>query len=222
MFNLETKKIYSGVVYDVHDKAPKVSSVKYILSILDEEPIISELSFNLWQWIASYYMCYLGDVMSAALPSALRLKSETKIIIHPDFDGDITSLSQDESKVFEVVSRKESIEIKDAIQTTGNDNILPLLNAMIRKNLIITEEELSSKYRPKVEEYISMSKEYRDEEKLKELFTRLESKKTLQKQYETILIFLSIAKNKDNEIKKSDLTKQPNISLSAIKNSSKR
>ncbi|MFA7081890.1 MAG: primosomal protein N', partial [Bacteroidales bacterium] len=214
---LGNKKIYSGIVFDVHDKAPKVSSVKYILSILDEEPIISELSFSLWQWIASYYMCYLGDVMSAALPSALRLKSETKIIIHPDFYGDITSLSEEESRVFEVVSRKESIEIKDAIQTTGNDNILPLLNSMIRKNLIITEEELNSKYRPKVEEYISMSKDYKDEEKLKELFTRLESKKGLQKQYEALLIFLSIAKNKDNEIKKSDLNKQPNISASAIK-----
>ncbi|MDD2191876.1 MAG: primosomal protein N' [Bacteroidales bacterium] len=214
---LGNKKIYSGIVFDVHDKAPKVSSVKYILSILDEEPIISELSFSLWLWVASYYMCYLGDVMSAALPSALRLKSETKIIMHPDFDGDITSLSEDESKVFEVVSRKESIEIKDAIETTGNNNILPLLNSMIRKNLIITEEELNSKYRPKVEEYISISNNYKDEEKLKELFTRLESKKTLQKQYEAILIFLSLAKNKDNEIKKSDLTKQPNISASAIK-----
>ncbi|MFA6806752.1 MAG: primosomal protein N' [Bacteroidales bacterium] len=214
---LGNKKIYSGIVYDVHNKAPKVSSVKYILSILDEEPIISELSFRLWQWMASYYMCYLGDIMTAALPSALRLRSETKIIIHPDFDGDITSLSEEESKIFEVVSRKESIEIKDAIQTTGKDDILPLLNSMIRKNLIITEEELNSKYRPKVEEYISLSKEYREEEKLKKLFTHLESKKTFQKQYEALLIFLSIAKNKDNEIRKLDLSKQPNISASAIK-----
>lgn len=214
---LGNKKIYSGIVYDVHDKAPKVSSVKYILSILDQEPIISDISFKFWQWIASYYMCYLGDIMTAALPSALRLRSETKIIIHPDFDGDITSLTNKESKIFELVSRKESIEIKDAIKTIGDDNILPLLNSMIRNNLIITEEELKSKYRPKLEEYISLSKEYREEEKLKELFTRLESKKIFLKQYEALLTFLSLSKGKDNEIKKSELSKQPNISASSIK-----
>ena len=214
---LGNKKIYSGIVYSVHDRVPKVNSVKYILSILDEEPIVSELSFHLWQWIANYYMCYLGDVMTAALPSALRLKSETKIIINPDFDGDITNLNSEESKVLGVVSKKESLEIDEISKITGIEKILPLLNSMIKKDIIITDEELNSKYRPKVEEYIYLSQEYQVEEKLKELFAHLESKKTFQKQYEALLIFLSLAKQKEGEIKKIDLTKQNNISTSAIK-----
>ena len=73
---------------------------------------------------------------------------------------------------------------------------------MIKKNIILTDEELKSKYRPKIEEYISLSPEYQTEEKLKELFEHLESKKTLKKQYEALLIFLSTAKYK-NEMMKS-------------------
>lgn len=214
---LGNKKKYSGIVYSIHDKVPKVSSVKYILSILDQEPIVSEINFHLWQWIANYYMCYLGDVMTAALPSALRLKSETKIIIHPDFDGDITNLNNEESKVLEVVSKKESIPIEDVSKVTGIEKMLPLLNSMIKKNILITDEELNSKYRPKIEEYISLSQEYQKEEKLKELFSYLESKKTFQKQYEALLIFLSLIKQKELDLKKIELTKQTNISASAIK-----
>lgn len=214
---LGNKKIYSGIVYSIHNNPPKVSSVKYILSILDQEPIINDLSFDFWLWISNYYMCYIGDVMTAALPSALRLRSETKIIIHPNFDGDITTLSEQESIIFEVVSKKESISIEEAILAINDKKIVPLINTMIKKNIIITEEELNSKYRPKIEEYIYLSTDYHDEAKLKELFNHLESKKTLLKQYEAILIFLSIAKQKENEIKKIELSKQPNISASAIK-----
>lgn len=213
---LGKKKIYSGVIKSLHQNPPKVSSIKYILYILDKEPIVSDISLNFWQWVSNYYMCYLGDVMTAALPSALRLKSETSIIINLDFDGDISSLSEDETKILEAVSKKESVLIDDIRSKTGIKNILPLLNFMIRKNIILTDEELRNKYRPKIEEYISLSKEYQEEEKLKELFQHLESKKTYTKQYEVLLTFLSIAKHKDAEIKKSDLTNLSNISISSL------
>ena len=214
---LGNKKIYSGIVYSVHKDVPKVSSVKYILSILDTEPIVSDISFKLWQWIADYYMSYLGDIMTAALPSALRLKSQTNILISPDFDGDITNLNENEAKILEVVSKKEAISINDIVVKTGLDSILSLLNSMVKKGIIVTEEELQSKYKPKIQEYISLAKEYQEEEKLKALFKKLESKKTYQKQYEAILVFLSIAKSKEAEIKKEDLTKLNNVSTSAIK-----
>ncbi|MFV0598977.1 MAG: primosomal protein N' [Bacteroidales bacterium] len=213
---LGKKKIYSGIIQSIHQNAPKVSSVKYILSILDKEPIVSEVSLNFWQWVSNYYMCYLGDVMTAALPSSLRLKSETNIIINPDFDGDISNLNDDESKILELVSKKEAVSIDDIRTKTSIKEILPILNSMIKKNIILTDEELKSKYRPKIEEYISLSPEYQTEEKLKELFEHLESKKTLKKQYEALLIFLSTAKYKDAEIKKSELTKLTNISLSSL------
>jgi primosomal protein N' (replication factor Y) (superfamily II helicase) len=77
------QKIYSALVRKVHDKPPAAYEVKQILSVLDEKVIVNEHQFRLWEWIASYYMCTLGEVMNTALPPAFRLESESKIILNP-------------------------------------------------------------------------------------------------------------------------------------------
>ena len=72
-------KIYTGIVYNIHSNGPTAYEAKDIQQILDDTPIVNEIQLQLWQWIASYYMCTLGDVMRAALPSAFILESETVI-----------------------------------------------------------------------------------------------------------------------------------------------
>ena len=85
-------KLYAAIVEKVHENAPKQFTVKYVLDVIDDRPVVSEAQYRLWQWIADYYMCTIGEVMAAALPSALRLASETKVKIHPEFDGDVLFL----------------------------------------------------------------------------------------------------------------------------------
>ena len=72
-------KIYTALAVDLHQNAPTLYEAKEIDQILDEKPIVNELQINHWFWIASYYMCYIGDVYRGALPSALLLESETII-----------------------------------------------------------------------------------------------------------------------------------------------
>ena len=60
------KKIYTAVVFKIHQEKPLVYEAKPITQILDEEPLIHEKQLALWQWISEYYMCNLGDVMRAA------------------------------------------------------------------------------------------------------------------------------------------------------------
>src|SRR5690606_27563146 len=74
-------KIYSGLIYSISDKAPERYEAKYILDVLDEEPILHQAQFRLWEWMSNYYFCTLGEVMQAALPAALKLASETKITL---------------------------------------------------------------------------------------------------------------------------------------------
>ena len=62
-------------------KLPKTIVLKPIINVLDHQPIISNQQFKLWEWIANYYCCSLGDVMHSALPSVLKLSSETKLKI---------------------------------------------------------------------------------------------------------------------------------------------
>ncbi|MCZ8285509.1 MAG: primosomal protein N', partial [Bacteroidia bacterium] len=66
-------KFYTAIVYKVHDMPPKDYTAKYIDSILDEEPIVTDAQLKLWDWISHYYVCNPGDVMNAALPSGLKL-----------------------------------------------------------------------------------------------------------------------------------------------------
>ena len=71
-----SNKLYAAIVEKVHEDVPKQVSVKYLLDVIDERPVVSETQFRLWQWLADYYMCTIGEVMAASLPSALRLASQ--------------------------------------------------------------------------------------------------------------------------------------------------
>ncbi len=74
------RKIYTALVRRLHDVKPAAYEVKGILSVLDDEPVVNERQFLLWEWISDYYMCTLGEVFKAALPSGLKLESETRVM----------------------------------------------------------------------------------------------------------------------------------------------
>ena len=98
------RKLYTAIVKYIHNKKPVDCQVKPLLAILDEDPIVNAVQLQFWDWIAKYYMCNLGDVMSAALPSSLKLASESQVIIHPDFDGDMGELKSDEVLLLNALS----------------------------------------------------------------------------------------------------------------------
>ena len=79
------KKIYTAIVRQVHSNKPTGYETKALISVLDEKPIINKIQFQFWEWIADYYLCNLGDVFKAALPSGLKLESETKIFYNHNF-----------------------------------------------------------------------------------------------------------------------------------------
>ena len=90
------RKLYTAIVKRIHDKKPVDYQAKPLLAILDEAPIVNAVQLQFWDWISKYYMCNLGDVMNAALPSSFKLASESKVSISLDFDGDIDDLSAHE------------------------------------------------------------------------------------------------------------------------------
>ena len=78
------KKYYTAVVVMTHDKEPQGYKVKEILALLDEGPILRHPQLKFWQWIAEYYLCTEGEVYKAAVPSGLKVESETQISPNPD------------------------------------------------------------------------------------------------------------------------------------------
>ena len=106
-------KIYTGIVYNIHSDAPQVYEAKEIHQILDETPIVNSKQLLLWEWIASYYMCTLGDVMKAALPNAFILESETIIILNTKIQLNDSDLKDDEFLVYEALQYQSSLKIHD-------------------------------------------------------------------------------------------------------------
>ena len=85
------RDLYAAVVIAVTDKKPD-HKTKPILQVIDSEPIISTAQLDFWQWMSSYYGCTLGEVMNAALPTNMKLSSETRIVLNPNHDQNFSGL----------------------------------------------------------------------------------------------------------------------------------
>ena len=109
------RKLYTAIVIDVHTKKPSLYEAKDILAVLDESNVVNPIQIKFWKWISEYYMSRLGDVMNVALPSSLKLASESKIIIHPNFDGDFGDLNDNENAIITNLTLKEELTIQEVI-----------------------------------------------------------------------------------------------------------
>lgn len=210
-----SKRMYSALVRRIHEQVPAYTT-KYVLSILDIEPIVTERHFRFWEWMASYYMCYPGDVMAVAVPSAFRLSSESYIVVHPDFCGEYGDLSEDEIKILDVLSHKGKLDIGEVAEIAGYQKIMPLIKTMIEKRIILMDEELQQRYTPRRITWLALGDDYRDEAKLKELFDTLEKRQANHKQMLVLMQFLKLSSFGTKEVRKKELTDNKELSSSAL------
>ena len=143
------RKLYTAIVKRIHDIKPVDYQAKPLLAILDEAPIVNAIQLQFWDWIAKYYMCNLGDVMSAALPSSLKLASESQVIIHPDFDGDMGELKSDEVLLLNALSHQEELSIAAISKLINIKSVFSLINDLIRREVVQIKEDLHDKYKTK-------------------------------------------------------------------------
>lgn len=185
-------KLYSGLVVKVHENAPKEVIAKYVLDIMDERPVVAERQFRLWQWMAQYYMCTLGEVMAAALPSALKLASETKIRLHPNFDGDVSALTPKELMIAEALANREALTIEEVGRTARIQKAMPVINSLVEKKIVITDEELRNPYKPKTETFIRIVPPYNEETAFMSLIDRLNASARTAPQADMLLSFMML------------------------------
>jgi len=169
--------------------------------------------------MASYYMCTTGEVMNAALPSAFKLASETRVAINPDYSIDSVPLNEKEFSLVETLyNGKKSIEISRISRIIDQQKIIPVVKTLIEKGVIILEEEVREKYRPKKEIYVRLHDSYSgDESALKDLFDRLELR--AKKQLEILMTFIQISGHgfeHIHEVKKDDLLKKSGCSAAVF------
>lgn len=211
-------KLYTGIVSSVHENIPQNYQAKYIEYLLDEYPIITGKQYNFWKWIAEYYMAPIGDVMNAALPANFKLASETKIALHPEFDGKTEHLNDRQFQILEALEIQESLDLKEISEIVGIKTIQPVIKQLIDLRIVISLEELSYKYVPKTAIFYFFADAYQSEEKLNELFQSMEKQKGKQKQLHALLAMLSVGNFRDSydtPVMRKDL-EEKEVSLSAL------
>src|SRR5690554_7324582 len=147
-------KIYSAIVYQIHQQQPSGYETKSIDHMLDEIPILSPLQLKHWEWMASYYMCSLGELIRAGLPSSLLLESETIVKIVSDQNVETAALSDDEALVYEALLSHSSIHINSIRKILNRQNVVSVIQKLMDKNILEVEETVYERYTPKLKKYV--------------------------------------------------------------------
>lgn len=167
------KKYYTAIVRNIHYAAPTEYEVKDVTALLDAHPILLAQQFKFWEWLADYYLCTQGDVYKAALPSGLKLESETMVEYNPDFESDVR-LPEREQKILDLLSAESEQCVTKLEKDSGIKNILSVIKSLLDKEAIFVKEELKRTYKPKVETRVRLTTAARNEQRLRELFEELE------------------------------------------------
>ena len=163
------RKTITGLVYHVHPENSDASvghtiQLRDIIEVLDEQPIVLQSQFELWRWIADYYLCTLGEVMTAALPARLldndyTARTEVYICLHPRFT-DVEQLQP----VFDSLKRAPKqqrlleyfLELSDAFDSTPHPveqrqlieqsgESTAVLRTLIEKQILCASQEVVSR-----------------------------------------------------------------------------
>ncbi|MFB0925454.1 MAG: primosomal protein N', partial [Vicingaceae bacterium] len=210
-------KLYSALVKRIHNTPPSEYQAKYVESLLDEQPIVNKKQLKHWDWIADYYICNPGDVFNAALPGALKLASETKILLNSDFDKTtLEKLTDNEFLIFEALEIREILSLQEISEILHLRNVHKIVKSLIEKRAIIGEEDLKRKYKPKLIPYVQLTEFANNENNLEPIFNDISRAK---KQLETLMTFIKLSdrySENPKEVKKADLQKATNVSSSII------
>ena len=207
-------KIYTGLVIDIHQNEPSLYDAKEIHQILDEKPIATEIQIKHWLWVATYYMCGIGDVYRGAFPTGLLLESETVVSHKTDTLVNDSELSDDEFLIYEALHHQSSLKVGEIVSILNKKNIFPILQKLIAKDIIVLEEEIKESYKPKLVRYVKLHAKYESDNGLGEL---LEVLKSANKQKEIVLAYFQLMASEKKPITVKKLVEVSNSTSTTVK-----
>lgn len=203
----QKNKFYTALIYNVHFIAPEGFEVKEVISVLDTNSVVRPQQLKLWEWIAKYYQCTLGEVFKAALPSGLKLESETTISVVADFEAS-EPLKEREQQLLDILGNKP-ISINDLNKAMDMKNVLPLVKRMMEMGAVEINESIEEKYKPKMDVFVRLSDFYQKESELTSL---IDSLVKYPKQEQLLMTYLQLSQflqHKETiEVSKKDLLKK--------------
>ncbi len=182
------RKFLSALVHRIHDQKPTGNyEIKDIEAILDEDAVVDRRQIEVWEWMAEYYCCSLGEVFKAALPSGLKLESQTKIRLNEEADF-AAEFSENENSLLMLLQSREQLSIQEVDQFLGRKNSFSIIKLLLEKNAVVVEEQMKESYKPKLLSFVRLNERIADEDQIK---ICLESLGRAKKQEQLFQFFLS-------------------------------
>lgn len=211
---LGKSKHYAGIVKRTIQEIPEGFIPKDIVQVLDDEPIVSALQLQWWEWMASYYLCTEGEVMQAAIPANLKMSSESILCWNEMAPAPDTSLSEQEYLLAEALELRKSLKIAEIQELLDITNVYRVIRQLIDKDYAFIWEEMKEKYQPKQVAYILLHPSYRSESTLEHLLNNWG--KAGPKQLELLLAFIHLQQT-EGEVTRTDLLEKSGASSAQLK-----
>ena len=210
------RRSYSGLVLRVHDEGPTVRKVRSINSVLDEAPVVNERQLALWQRVREHYLCTLGEVMLAAMPGPLVLTSETNLISGPNV---ATASTPDARRaiLLSVLEQRHKLTLSEASEILQVKDPIAAIQKLIAEGALTVAEEIGERFKPRMLRLVEQGPEGDTEEKLHQLFDRLEK---APKQLHLLMRFIELSRclsPAPREVKRDELLKLSDAAPSHLK-----
>lgn len=206
-------KHYTALVVDKHQNPPTLYEAKEILQLIDESPIVTSIQIEHWFWLASYYLCTIGEVYKAALPSGLILESET-ILSANEKMIETTNVSDDQYLILEALQHQSSISLAEIEKFIPKKKIVALVQDLLQKGLLQIQEEVQEVYKPKLVKYIKLNNLFSTLEALQELLATLNK---APKQKEAVLHFFQLQAVEKKPISAKNFLEKTGLSDAVLK-----
>lgn len=209
------KKIYTGIVIEIHRNDPETFVPKEIINILDDFPILPKEQIRFWQWLSEYYLCNLGEIYRFAFPSSLKLESETYLKLKPNVTVDFQNLDVNEMYLIQALEVRQLINVTEIEAFIPKKEIVKTINSLIDLQYIEIDEKIAEKYRAKEVAYLKINEEELGKRKLPEIL--LELKRSPKQQEFFLLLLEKHTENPENPVKKSDFFEEGNFAHAQLK-----
>lgn len=204
------KRFFTGIVYSLGEVSD-VADLKPISEIIDNKPIVFQNQLLYWRRLADYYICSLGDIMRLALPSALRLQSDTTVIINEEITPD--DLSDKESFVYSILQNENGLKINDLAKQC-DFRPLPVLRTLFERNIVHFDETITERYREKTIDIVTPNFDIYDTELIDKTIATIRRAK---KQIELLDRIIALSLEYSDGIPKNKLKADDSYSESAFK-----
>lgn len=208
------KKIYTGLVFELHDTPPETFTPKEIINLLDDFAILPEPQIRFWKWLSEYYMSNLGEIYRFSFPGSLKLESETYLKLKPQAVVDFQNLDVNEMYLIQALEVRQLINLTEIEAFIAKKDIVKTIKSLIDLQYIEVDEKIAEKYKAREIAYVKINDEAVENSALPQILLSL--KRSPRQQELFLLLLEKQTENPGKALKKSEIFEEGNFAQAQL------